>query len=158
MLFRTEYTRTDIRLHSPIQTRDVRQTQLRSSWGFECTCELCTTETHSLAESDRNIRRIHHLWRELDDYTGISNATPEKAEELLSLYEVEGLRTRIHEAYYRAAIEWNGVGNSSKAVEHGELSISRGRLMTGLEKPYIKNMRDLVNNPEEHWTWKFRLI
>lgn len=29
--------------------------------------------------------------------------------------------------------------------------------MTGLEKPYIANMQALVDGPEGHWTWKFRL-
>lgn len=103
------------------------------------------------------MKRIHSLWKELDDYTPASHASPEKAEELISLYELEGLKTRIHEAYYRAAVEWSGAGDSTKAVRYAMLSILRGQLMAGSDRPFVANMRELVKDPEKHWTWKFRL-
>lgn len=142
--------------HSLVQTRDTRQTQLHSSWGFKCTCSLCAAEEDETARSDQRVRQIHSLWKELDDYGPASAATPEKAEELLGLYEVEGLETRIHEAYYRAAIEWNGVGDSNNAVKYAMLSILRGQVMKGPERPFLSSMRELIKNPEDHWTWKFR--
>lgn len=102
------------------------------------------------------MERIQSLWKELDDYTSTSTAIPEKAEELVSLYEAEGLKTRIHEAYYRAAIEYNGVGAPDKAARYAMLSILRGQMMAGFDRPFVGKMKELVKGPEQHWSWKFR--
>lgn len=102
------------------------------------------------------MERIQSLWKELDDYTSSSTATHEKAEELVSLYEEEGLKTRIHEAYYRAAIEYNGVGESAKAGRYAMLSILRGQMMAGFDRPFIGKLKELLKAPEKHWTWNFR--
>lgn len=141
---------------SPIQTRDTRQAQLQTNWGFTCTCKHCTGEDEDIRKSDERMERIHSLWKQLDDYTTASTATPEKAEELVSLYEEEGLKTRIHEAYYRAAIEYNGVGASAKAARFAMLSILRGQMMAGFDRPFVEKMKELVKDPEKHWSWKFR--
>lgn len=141
---------------SPVQTRETRQTQLQSNWGFTCTCKHCTGEEDEVRESDERITQIHSLWKELDDYTSASTATPTKAEDLVSLYETEGLKTRIHEAYYRAAIEYNGVGDSNKAARYAMLSILRGQMMAGFDRPFVEKMKELIKDPEKHWSWKFR--
>lgn len=141
---------------SPIQTREKRRGQLEESWGFTCSCEHCAAEDAEVAASDERVERIHQLWKELDDYTEESPATPEKGEELLRLYEEEGLKTRIHEAYYRAAIEWNGVGNTTSAAKYALLSVLRGQVLAGPDRPFIENMKELLQKPEEHWTYKFR--
>ncbi|TPX10069.1 uncharacterized protein E0L32_001266 [Thyridium curvatum] len=76
-------------------------------------------EFHSIfteAESDARITSIHQLWKELDDYSPESTASPDKAELLIQLVELEGAMGRMHEAYYRAALEWNGVGEAVKAI------------------------------------------
>lgn len=141
---------------SPIQTRDKRQAQLQANWGFTCTCKHCTGEEDEIKKSDEKVERIQSLWKDLDDYTSSSTATPEKAEELVSLYEEEGLKTRIHEAYYRAAIEYSGVGASAKAARYAMLSILRGQMMAGFDRPFIEKMKELLKDPEKHWSWKFR--
>lgn len=144
-------------LRSPIQARTTRQHQLRPHWGFKCTCEHCTADKTLTAESDRRIEQIHALWRDLDDYSPASSGSAEKAEQLIELYQLEHLETRLHEAYYRAAIEWNGLGKSALAVEAAEQCLERGELMRGPETPFAKNMRDLLRDPQKHWSWRFRL-
>lgn len=155
----TDFTTTYSPLpHSPIQPRDTRQAQLQSSWGFTCTCSLCSAPDDETAASDQRTAQIHGLWQTLDDYGDAADgATPEEAEALVALYEAEGLETRVHEAHYRAAVEWNGVGDARNAVRYAMLSILRGQIMKGPERPFLSSMRELVKNPEEHWTWKFRL-
>ncbi|KAJ4420308.1 SET domain-containing protein 5 [Gnomoniopsis sp. IMI 355080] len=130
--------------------------QLQTNWGFACTCKHCTGKEDDISTSDERMERIHSLWKELDDYTAASTATPAKAEELVSLYEEEGLKTRIHEAYYRAAIEYNAVGASAKASRFAMLSILRGQMMAGFDRPFVEKMKELVKDPEKHWSWKFR--
>ncbi|XXH00129.1 hypothetical protein Hte_006471 [Hypoxylon texense] len=108
------------------------------------------------AESDDRVMQIHKLWRELDDHSAASEATPEKAELLVSLYEREGIWGRINEAYYRAAIEYIGVGDIANAKKYAKLCVDHGQLFIGPDRPFIKNMQDLISEPTKHPKWKFR--
>ncbi|KAK4161388.1 hypothetical protein QBC43DRAFT_357958, partial [Cladorrhinum sp. PSN259] len=133
-----------------------RQKLLHDSWGFTCTCRRCTLPTRENEESDYRAEQIHTLLKELDDYSSLE-ASPEKAELLVRLYEAEGIQARIYEAYYRAALEWNGVGNSNKAVMHARLCLEKGSSLRSEESPFLVIMRRLIENPGEHWSWGFRL-
>ncbi|KAK5654278.1 hypothetical protein OQA88_7454 [Cercophora sp. LCS_1] len=138
-----------------LQPSSTRQSLLQKTWSFTCTCERCTQETHLLAESDSRCAQLAQLRRELAD-TSVS-ATPEKAELFVTLFELEGLHVRIYEAYYRAAIEWNGVGDSGRAIKYARLCLDRGLLLRGERRPFVDSMRELVGNAEGHWSWRFRL-
>lgn len=146
-----------ITLRSPIQARATRQHQLKSHWGFGCTCKHCTADPDLIAGSDRRVGEIHGLWKDLDDYSPASSGSTDKAERLLELYHLEHLDTRLHEAHYRAAIEWNGVGNSASAIKAARRCLDRGELMRGPGVPFARNMRELIQDPHKHWSWRFRL-
>ncbi|KAK0738193.1 hypothetical protein B0T18DRAFT_483179 [Schizothecium vesticola] len=133
-----------------------RQSLLSQTWSFTCTCPRCTAEPHVLAESDARCDHLNRLRRELDDYS--ASATPEKAELLVTLYELEGLEVRMYEAYYRAALEWNGVGDSGRAVRYARLCLDRGLLLRGPDRPFVESMRALVADPTGHWSWRFRVV
>ncbi|KAJ4396374.1 SET domain-containing protein 5 [Gnomoniopsis smithogilvyi] len=141
----------------PVQTHMSRQMYLLRHWGFECTCSLCTASETEIEESDTRIDEIRSLWADLDNYTPDSAATPEKAERLIDLYHDEDLVTRMVEAYYRVAVEWNGVGDSEKAKMFAEKAITAGKIMESGIRPFLNNMRELARNPESHWTWRFRV-
>ena len=143
-------------LGSPIQARATRQQQLKSHWGFGCSCKHCTADPDMAAESDRRVEEIHALWKDLDDYSPASTGSTDKAEQLLRLYHLEQLDSRMHEAHYRAAIEWNGVGNSTSSIEAARRCLDRGELMRGPEAPFVTNMRELIHDPQKHWSWRFR--
>lgn len=136
-----------------------RQNFLLHHWGFACTCSLCTASETEIETSDAQISQIRALWADLDDYSPSagSAATPDKAERLIDLYRAEGLVTRMVEAYYRAAVEWNGVGDSARARQFAERSIREGEVMESGIRPFMNNMRELARNPEGHWTWRFRV-
>jgi hypothetical protein len=76
---------------------------------------------------------------------------------LITLYELEGLQVRIYEAYYRAALEWNGVGDSGRAVKYARLCLDRGLLLRGPDRPFVDSMKELVADPTRHWSWGFRV-
>ncbi|GAB1316967.1 SET domain-containing protein 5 [Madurella fahalii] len=138
-----------------IQPSSVRQARLNSGWSFNCTCPRCTLEPHLLSESDDRVAHMQQLRRELDDYS--TAATPEKAELLVTLYELEGLQVRIYEAYYRAALEWNGVGDAARAARYARLCLDKGLLLRGEDRPFVESMRDLLRDPKRHWSWRFRV-
>lgn len=140
---------------SVTQPSPKRQSLLSQTWSFTCSCPRCTAEPHVLAESDARCDHLNRLRRELDDYS--ASATPEKAELLVTLYELEGLEVRMYEAYYRAALEWNGVGDSGRALRYARLCLDRGLLLRGPDRPFVESMRALVADPTAHWSWRFRV-
>lgn len=149
---------------SPVQTRSSRQTFLQHHWGFTCTCALCTAPADEVAQSDERTTEIRALWAVLDDYnnnnpssSSAAAATPEKAERAIALYRDEGLVTRMVEAYYRAAVEHNGVGDAARARAMAERAIRAGEVMESGIRPFLWNMRELARDPEGHWTWRFRV-
>lgn len=146
---------SDLRCDSVIQNHSTRQQTLSSTWAFTCTCPRCTLEPHLRAESDSRVAQMQQLRRELDDHS--SSATPQKAELFLTLYELEGLQVRIYEAYYRVALEWNGVGDAARAVRYARLCLDKGLLLRGEDRPFVESMRELVSDPEGHWSWRFRV-
>ena len=126
-------------------------------WGVGCSCERCSANATQVAESDENVAEIHRLWQHLDDYSASSRATPAMAERLISLYYQEGLESRIQEAYYRAAVEWIGLGEAEKASQHAKLCIKYGTLFKGAGRPFIEKMRQLLDRPTDHPHWMFRM-
>lgn len=98
---------------------------------------------------------MQQLRPEMDDYSVI--ATPEKAELLVTLYELENLQVRIYEAYYRAALEWNGVGDATRAVRYARLCLDKGLLLRGEDRPFVESMREMVRDARGHWSWRFRV-
>ncbi|KAK6951975.1 hypothetical protein Daesc_006501 [Daldinia eschscholtzii] len=142
---------------SPLQSHSTRQEKLQKEWGFKCSCQRCSANATAIAESDRRVSQIHALWKELDDHSTTSKGSADKAELLISLYEQEGILGRLNEAYYRAAIEYIGIGNAEKATKYAALCIENGLLFVGPDRPFVKNMQDLIANPTGHPKWKFRL-
>ncbi|ERS96590.1 hypothetical protein HMPREF1624_06797 [Sporothrix schenckii ATCC 58251] len=152
----------------PIQVRADRQTKLHRHWGFGCTCARCTLPPHRLAESDDRVRSIQTLLTSLDNYSllmpdgvsaNVANVTvgPSAGELLVLLFELEGLHGRMHEAEYRLALEWNGVGDALRATQAARRCLDHGLLVRGAKQVFLTNMRDLVTDPTAHWSWKFRL-
>ncbi|KIH89204.1 hypothetical protein SPBR_07124 [Sporothrix brasiliensis 5110] len=152
----------------PIQVRADRQTKLHRHWGFGCTCARCTLPPHRLAESDDRVRSIQALLTSLDNYSllmpdgvsaNIANVTvgPSAGELLVLLFELEGLHGRMHEAEYRLALEWNGVGDALRATQAARRCLDHGLLVRGAKQVFLTNMRDLITDPTAHWSWKFRL-
>ncbi|KAK5631124.1 hypothetical protein RRF57_006839 [Xylaria bambusicola] len=139
----------------PVLPQSERQKRLKS-WGFECSCERCSVNATQVAESDGNVAEIHRLWKQLDNYSASSSATPAMAERLIALYRQEGLESRIQEAYYRAAVEWIGLGEAEKAAQHATLCIEYGTLFLGPGRPFIEKMKQLLDGPTDHPQWMFR--
>ncbi|KAK6865229.1 hypothetical protein PG990_005327 [Apiospora arundinis] len=141
------------------QTSTARRERLHEHWGFACGCPACTAEPYLMAESDSRIEQILHLWGELDDYSPTSTKapTPEKAELLIELYRLERLEGRLQEAYYRAAIEYLGVGKIAPAMKYARLCIDSGLKFKGPGKPFITSMEDILRDPKGHKYWRFRI-
>ncbi|KAK8050324.1 hypothetical protein PG994_012054 [Apiospora phragmitis] len=143
------------------QTSAARRERLHEHWGFDCSCPACTAEPYLVSESDSRIRQILQLWAELDDYSAAATSakapSPEKAELLIDLYRLERLEGRLQEAYYRAAIEYLGVGKIAPAMKYARLCIDSGLKFKGPGKPFLASMEDLLRDPKGHKYWRFRM-
>ncbi|EPE03123.1 set domain-containing protein [Ophiostoma piceae UAMH 11346] len=139
-----------------IQTRKQRLRKLKSSWGFPCSCSLCTQSDALSKASDARIAQIHELRVDLQDYTESSRATPEMAELLVSLYQQERMDAMIYEAYSYAAIEWNGAGEPWTAIKYARLAIEYGMLSVGSWDAEVDDMRQMATDPWTHWSWLLR--
>ncbi|KKY33985.1 putative ankyrin repeat protein [Diaporthe ampelina] len=114
-------------------------------------------KARTVKESDERIEQVLVLQKDLDNYSAASAANAEKAERLVELFEAEGLVTRMVEAYYRAAVEYNGVGSAGEAIRFAKLCIEEGEVLESSIRPFMDNMRELIRDPSAHWTWRFRL-
>ncbi|KAM7202988.1 SET domain containing protein [Naviculisporaceae sp. PSN 640] len=167
-----------------LHPRETRKKLLKATWGFDCSCERCGgphsnshshhkhDDQHLLDESDSRVEQINALRRELDNYspppsTGsssgsgsgktIGTGTPTKALLLITLYNLEGAQVRIYEAYYRAALEYNGVGDTTNAMIYARMCLDKGLIARGPDRPFITSMKELIKDPTKHWSWRFRL-
>lgn len=131
-----------------------RQQKLEETWGFTCSCAACVAADHINLASDQRIRQIRALTSELKH--GQVHANPDMAELLVSLYTQERLSLVIGEPYRLAAIEWNGIGRTWKAVRYARLAIEAGLNSFGPMHNSVLDMEQLVLNPLEHWSWMKR--
>ncbi|OAA57463.1 hypothetical protein SPI_07122 [Niveomyces insectorum RCEF 264] len=169
--FRTGLGDGEPDLHSVFRTHEERRAKLHRHWGFNCTCARCAQQPHLRAESDDRVQSIRALLTELDNYgmaategndttvktpAAAAAGTPAKAELLVLLFELEGLHARMHEAYYRLAVEWNGVGDAWRAAQAARRCLDRGLLVRGPDQFFVRSMRELLADPTTHWSWEFR--
>lgn len=94
-----------------------------------------------MAELDSHIEEIHQLWKELDDYSSNSRATPDKAERLVQLYKEESIYGCLYEA-----LEWIGVGNTTRASKHTRQWVDHGLVFRGPDRPFVNNMEKLIGD------------
>lgn len=151
--------------YSPFISHANRQHLLHDRWGFKCTCAACSAPAADVNASDTRLEKISSLWPFLidkigDEVRGANRTTTpdssELAELLVSLAEIEGLDAVMLQPYRAAALEWNALGESSKAKHYAALAIEYGINSFGSQNPMVRDMQGLVKNPELHWSWKLR--
>lgn len=81
----------------------------------------------------------------------------ELADLLVSLSKEEGLDAVMLQPYRIAALEWNAVGESAKAVQYANLAVEYGTNSFGKRNLKVKEMAEFIQAPELHWSWENRL-
>lgn len=142
---------------NPLMPRAERLAKLKRNWGFDCGCASCTRERARADESDARIAQIERLKGELRDWGRESRASPEMAELLVALYDMEDLWTAVHEAYTLAALEFNAVGEPWTAVKYARMAVEFGVPMVGGADEDMGEMAKLAEDPWSHWSWERRV-
>ena len=153
----------------PLQTLEKRLAATKRSWGFECTCSLCTQSAEKTRESDKRIRKIVQLIESLkkpEDGTESADIkakaqslpSPAMAELLISLYEQERLYATIFDAYVLAARAYSSVADQYTALKYAYKAIEVGLINSGPRDKDVHDMKALVKAPGRHWSWGVRLL
>ncbi|CZR52870.1 uncharacterized protein PAC_02747 [Phialocephala subalpina] len=141
-----------------LQPRSERRAVLKQTWKFDCQCSLCSRSTSSNQESDTHIARINHLQTHLSDWSPTSIATPAMAEELIKLYELEGIHAAIGLGHMLAALAYNADGDVSMAKKHARLALKGGVVTDGSREKDEDDLRALRESPMTHWSYLARKI
>jgi hypothetical protein len=137
--------------------RRTRMSRLKKNWGFECSCAACTAHPSFLAESDSRLHQISDLAKVLDDWTSTSEATPEVAELMVSLYVLERLDASLATAYKYAAEVYSSYGKRWDAIKYARLSVDMSMLDKGFRDGDVREMKKMVEDPEMTWSWNKRV-
>jgi hypothetical protein len=78
-----------------------------------------------------------------------SQASPEMAQLLISLYDQERLYVSVADAYVLAARAYKAVGNELMAVKYAMKAVELGIIHEGPKDEDVKDMWELVNEPRE---------
>lgn len=90
------------------------------------------------------------------DWSARSQGTPAQAEELILLYEKEGIHAAAGTAHMLAALAYNAVGTTSLAKWHAKLATKAGLIYTGSGDVNATEMQSLIKDPEAHWSYMAR--
>lgn len=142
---------------NPRAERDQRVNTIKASWGFDCSCSACTLPNFLARESDRRLAIIEQLGEELSDWSEESNATPAKAEILISLSQQERLFGFMAFPYRLAALAYNAVGDSDMAAKYALLAVEAAFLEDGEHHDDTLATIELLEGLENHWSWGRRL-
>ncbi|KAJ4389651.1 SET domain-containing protein 5 [Gnomoniopsis smithogilvyi] len=151
---------------SPFISHAHRQSLLHDRWGFKCTCAACSAPAANVNASDTRLEMISSIWPFLlDKPAGDSFKDSDKldttnrselADLLVSLAETEGLDAVMLQPYRAAALEWNALGEAGKATSYARFAVEYGINSFGPRNPMVRDMQDLIQDPELHWSWKLR--
>ena len=136
--------------------RKERQDTIQA-WGFNCSCHTCSLSKGDSEISDERVRLIKQYRKELRNWSTYSLATPSMAEELISLYEAEGLFVLAGSPYRLAAQAYSAVGDRIGAMKYAIRAIDHGLLAWTTMGRTMKDTIHILMDPEHHWTWRKRV-
>jgi hypothetical protein len=146
---------------SPLRLWAQRQQYFKDYFGFTCQCSRCAPHLHgssrTIEESDAATTRIVELQRKLEQATKRGTAEIRDAEELVKVYEDEGLQAFMDKAYEYAALAYAGKGSTRGVRKYAKLAGEAVWARSGVGSITQVEMWDKVERSPEDWSaWKRR--
>ncbi|KAJ4380459.1 hypothetical protein N0V86_003814 [Didymella sp. IMI 355093] len=138
---------------SPFESSEVRREKLRDGFHFECGCRRCRES----GSSDAVLDRINGIQAQLNDWSGVSQATPEMALRLVEMYEEEGLQGFLDVPYGFAALAFNAVGRSEEARAWAGKARDAILRKDGRGADALRIWESLLGDAEMHWSYMRRV-
>lgn len=138
----------------PVVKHSTRSSNLQSTFHFTCECTRCQDHRRS----DSRVTTIESIEASLSDWSPTSSTTrkrngPRLAQELIKLYEEDGLHAVMVRPYGLAAQEYSALKDAKRARKYAELAISYGLLKEGEGGEDVKAMQAIVRDVKSHWSW-----
>jgi hypothetical protein len=136
-----------------------RMQRLKGSYGFDCTCDLCSLTDEALEISDARQLRMQFL----DNAIGDSDTVMESpgnalacCRELLSLYEIEAITDpRVARVYYDAFQICITHGDEARASVFAQNAYETRLYLEGEDSPDTQKMKSFMENPADHMAFGF---
>ncbi|KAJ8116299.1 hypothetical protein OPT61_g2248 [Boeremia exigua] len=139
------------------KSRLERMDHLKAIWGFGCSCSTCSAHPFMADRSDERLQQISDLTSKINDWSPQSEATPEMAETLITLYQQERLFASLGVPYKYAAEAYASYGDRHNTIRYAGLSAEYTTLDKGFRDSDAEEMRAMAKNPELSWSWKKRM-
>ena len=130
-----------------------RQQQLQDNFHFTCSCARC----QSGRNDDLVLDKIQTLQEILGVWTPTSHEIIGSAEKMVSLYREIKLDAFLDIAYGHAALAYLSFGDSEGARKYAELAAEAVLLKNGKDAADYRLWQEVMNEPEGHWSWKYRV-
>jgi hypothetical protein len=133
--------------------------RLKRSYGFDCTCDLCSLINETLEISDARQLQMEFL----DNAIGDSDTVMEspgialaRCRELLSLYEIEGITDpRVARVYYDAFQICITHGDEARASVFAQQAYETRLYLEGEDSSDTQKMKSFMTNPADHMAFGF---
>ncbi|KAF4778141.1 hypothetical protein HER10_EVM0000420 [Colletotrichum scovillei] len=140
-----------------LSSRAVRQDRAQRNWGFGCTCQQCSLSEAFIRSSDQRLGKMWQIEQQMSHWNG-AKVDEEMIEELISLYRQEQLdQSHGSDAFRLAALNYNSLGMEKEALEYAKLAEEQFMLEKGPRAKQVQDMRDLMQDPKEHYSWRQRV-
>ena len=138
---------------SPLEKTKVRREKMREGFGFLCQCARCVDSERT----DNVLDALHTLEAHLNDWTSSSLATPVMADQLIALYEQEGLQGFLDVPYGHRALAANAVGDMEGARAWAEKARREVLGKDGRAAAAMGVWEGVVRDARGHWSFGRRV-
>jgi hypothetical protein len=134
-----------------------RQKLYKEGWNFECTCSLCTSESHVLSLSDQRRARFAQLRKKLENLSPETYDTQQIVaweKEAMELSKKEVLDVLLAPDYERLAYVYAGLGMVGKArkwAAKARESLVEWTVVDGGPRNDIVRVEELMESLEGSW-------
>ncbi|KAF5673861.1 SET domain-containing protein [Fusarium heterosporum] len=135
----------------------VRQQKLKTAFGFDCACDLCSLPVSARKLSDKRRSEIKKLEKSLDVEVDMSVGTsPLKVfinvRKLLYLLKSEDITDRLlprcHDSAFHAAVAHQDL---ARAKVFAERSLEIWSVFEGFDSPKAQQLQSLLDNPDQYY-------
>jgi hypothetical protein len=121
----------------------VRRQFLLENWGFNCTCSLCRSSAEDISASDARRLKIVQLREDIDRSKARKQyeKAAEFTNELLELYELEGLAPLMPEFYEVLSELYVEMGDLDAASRYGQMALDGWLEFKSVDNQQVESAR-----------------
>jgi hypothetical protein len=112
-----------------------------ANWGFNCTCNLCTSSPEHQAVSDQRRERLVEVYYAMQEETTTYDILVELSREFIQLAREERLLARIPEYYQSLMRIFYAFKDVETAHKYGTLSLRFGEIFSDPEGEFVSVVR-----------------